>query len=92
MRKGIDDPIMLALRVKTVLSARRLAIKRDGRKRHEHIIADQDDVGPRMPDDLSLALIERLGVLRMYTGSRLHRTINKHSDLPGKTLQVVKTL
>jgi len=56
---------MLALLVKTLLSAIRLAIKRDGRKRNENIIDDQDKIGPWMPDNLSVAMIELLGILRM---------------------------
>ena len=56
---------MLTLIVKTLRSAIRLAIKRDGRQRNQNTVDDQDDIGPLMPDDIALAMIELLGVFRM---------------------------
>jgi len=41
----IDYPLMLALIVKSTLSAIRLAVKWDGRKRDQNIIDDQYDPG-----------------------------------------------
>ena len=58
---------MLALIVETMLSALRFTLKWHGRKRNEHIVDDQDDIGPLMSDDIPVAMIELLGVLRMYT-------------------------
>ena len=64
---------MLPLVVQTLRSAIRLTIKRDGRKWNEKIIAHQDDIGPLMPDDIAVAMMECLGVFRMQTGAMVKK-------------------
>jgi hypothetical protein len=53
---------------------------------------DQDNIGPLMPDDIPLAMIELLGIFRMQTGSMLNGAIYKDGNLPGETLEGLEAL
>ena len=61
-------------------------------KGHQDAVDDQDDIGPRMADDIPFAMIELLGVFRMQTGTMLECALHQNRDLPGETFHVVKTL
>jgi len=56
---------------------------RDGTKRHQQVIEDHHALGPRMPNDTSLAMLERLGVFGMQTGAMVERTLHSHRPMPG---------
>jgi len=56
---------MLALIVKPLLSAIRLAIKRMGGSGIRISLMTKDNIGPLMSDNISVAMIELLGILRM---------------------------
>src|SRR6516165_6098673 len=45
-----------------------LAIEGNRLEGNQHVAQHQDDVGPLMPDDIPLAVLECLGVFRMQTG------------------------
>jgi len=66
-----------------------LAIKGDGTKRDQQVIEEHYDIGPLMPHDQSLPIIECLGVFWMQTGAMLERTIHDNRDRPGQLVQLV---
>ena len=82
--------LMLGLLRKRMLQALRLALGGDRRKWNQHIIDDQDDIGPLMSNDKALAMIELFGVFRMQTGAMLKRAIHQERHLPGQTFQVLE--
>lgn len=63
-----------------------LAIEGDRPQRNQHITENEDDIGPLMTDDIPLAVIERLGVFRVQTGTVLQRTVDQDQDLPGQAV------
>jgi hypothetical protein len=65
------------------------AIERDGSQRNQHVIEDQHAIGPLMPNDKSLAMIERLGVFWMQTGAMLECTIHDNRNIPGQLFQLL---
>ena len=69
-----------------------LAIERDGTQWNQHVIEEQHDIGPLMPNDTSLAMIEPLGVCWMQTGAMLERTIHDPRNLPGQLFQLLPGL
>lgn len=81
---------MLGLLRKRMLQALRLALGGDRRKWNQHIIDDQDDIGPRMSNDTPFAMIEFLGIVRMQTGTMLEGTLNQNRDFPRETMQVLE--
>ena len=81
---------MLSLIVKIVLQTIRFTIVGDRRQRNEHVIDDQDDIGPLVTDDKAFAVIELLGVFRMQTGTMLERAVNENGNFPGQTFQVMQ--
>src|SRR5712691_5684829 len=85
----IYHKLMLGLIRKLMLQAIRLAIVGDRWKWNQHIIDDQDDIGPLMSNDKPFAMIEFLGIFRMQTGTMLEGTINQNRDLPRETMQVL---
>jgi hypothetical protein len=50
---------------------------------------EHDDIGPLMPHDKSLAMIEGLGGFWMQTGAMLERTIYDNRHSPGQLVQLV---
>ncbi len=66
-----------------------LARERDGSKRNQHVIEEQHNVGPLMPNDKPLAMIEGLGVFWMQTGAMLECTIDDNRNGPGQLVQLV---
>jgi len=66
-----------------MIPARARALQRDGTKRNQHGIEDHHASGPLMPNDQSLAMIERLGVVWMQTGARLERPLHDNRHRPG---------
>jgi hypothetical protein len=64
-----------------MLPAIPFAIVGDRRQRNQDVIDNQDNIGPLMPDDKPLAVIEFLGVFRMQTGPMLERAINQNRNL-----------
>ena len=75
---------MFALILELMRLAIPLALEGDGPQRHQHVAQDQDNIGPRMPDDLPFAVMERFGVFRMQTGPVLQRSVNDDHDFPGQ--------
>ena len=74
---------MLSLIIKRMIQAIARAIGGDRRQWNQDVIDDENNIGPLMPDDLSLPVIECFGVFRMHTGAMLDRTINQDRNLPG---------
>jgi hypothetical protein len=74
---------MLSAIRQRMIPAIALARERDGTQRNQHVIEDQHDIGPLMPNDTSLAMIERLGVCWMQTGAMLERTLHNNRNTPG---------
>src|SRR5215467_1548208 len=66
-----------------------LAIEGDGTKRDQHVIKEQHDIGPLMPNDKALPMIERFGVFWMQTRTMLERTIHDNRYLPGQLPQLL---
>jgi hypothetical protein len=83
----LHDPLMLGVIVQMMLQAIPLAIVRDGRQWDQDVMDDQDDIGPRMSDDKTLAMIARFGVFRMPTGALLERALNQERNVPGQAWQ-----
>jgi hypothetical protein len=78
---------MLGAILQGMISAIALAIERHGMKRDQHVIEEHYDIGPLMPHDKSLPMIECLGVFWMQTGAMLERTIHDNRDRPGQLVQ-----
>jgi hypothetical protein len=49
-------------------------------------------MGPRMTADLPLAVLERLGVFRIQTGSVLQRPVDEDHNLPGQPVESCERL
>ena len=71
-----------------------LALEGNGREGKQYVVDDQDDSGPRMPDDKPCAMIEFLGVFRVQTGTMLQGTIKQKRHLPRQLMlgEVVERL
>jgi hypothetical protein len=80
---------MLGALLQLMIPAIALAIEGDGTKRDQQGMEDHHDIGPLMPNDKALAMIERLGVFWMQTRAMLERTIHDNRKLPGELLQLV---
>ena len=80
---------MLGAILQLMIPAITLAIERDGTKRNQHVMEEQHDIGPLMPNDKSLPMIERFGVFWMQTGATWERTIHDNRNLPGQLFQLV---
>jgi hypothetical protein len=50
---------------------------------------EQHDIGPLMPNDKALAMIECLGVFWMPTGAMVERTIHDNRNIPGQLWQLL---
>jgi len=74
---------MLGSVLQLPLPAIALAIERDGTKRNQQVMEEQHAIGPWMPNDKSLPMIERFGVFWMQTSAMLERTIHDNRNLPG---------
>jgi hypothetical protein len=85
MADVIDHERMLSLIIKMMIEAISLALVGNRTKRNQHIIDDQDDIGPLMADDKSFAMIELLGVFRMQTRTMLECTLHDNRHFPGQT-------
>ena len=48
---------------------------------------EQHDIGPLMPHNKSLSVIEGLGIFWMQTGTLLKRTIHDKRNIPGQLFQ-----
>ncbi len=70
------------------------ALAREGNRLegNQDIAQNQDNVGPLMPDDISLAMIERFGVFRVQTGPVLQRTVDEDHDFPGQPFDALERL
>jgi hypothetical protein len=80
---------MLGAILQGMISAIALALERNGTKRDPHVIEEHYDIGPLMPHDKSLTMIECLGVFWMQTGAMLERTIHDNRDRPGQLVQLL---
>ena len=83
---------MLGALCQLMIPALALALERDGTKRDQPVMEDQHDIRPLMTNDKSLAMIERLGVFWMQTGTMLERTIHDNRNIPGQLLQLLPGL
>src|SRR5919206_1434279 len=83
---------MLGAILQLTLPAIALAIERDGTKRNQQVWEEQHDIGPLMPNDKSLPMIERFGVFWMQTRTMLERTIHDKRHLPGQLAQLLPGL
>src|SRR5215510_8743909 len=91
---------MLGAILQLMIPAIALAIERDGTKRNQQVIEEQHDIGPLMPDDKAMPVMERWGVFRMQTGATLARTSRHaiclhsfdHRSLAPRTLQGIRVL
>ena len=79
---------MLSLIIKRMIQAIALAIVGDRRQWNQDVIEEENNLGPRMPDDLSLTVIECFGVFWRQTGAMLEGAIHYDRDFPGQRLQV----
>ena len=79
---------MLGAILQLMISAIALTVVRDGPKRYQHVMEEQHDIGPLMPNDKSLPVIECLGVFWMQTGALLERTIHDKRNIPGQLFQL----
>src|SRR5712691_538638 len=69
--KVCHHALMLALILEIMCLAVALAREGNRLKGNQDVAQNQDDVGPLMTDDIPLAVVERLGVFRVETGSVL---------------------
>jgi hypothetical protein len=76
--------LMFALLDKTMPLAIPLALEGNRPQWHQYVTQEQDDIGPRMTDDIALAVIERFGVCRVQTSPVLQRTVDDDHHLPGQ--------
>jgi hypothetical protein len=53
---------------------------------------EQHAIGPLMPNDKALAMIEGRGVVWMQTGAMLERTIHDNRHMPGQLFQLLPDL
>ena len=80
---------MLRLIMKSLLPAIGFALGGNRTKWDQHVVEDQDDIGPLVTDDKSFAVIELLGVFRMQTGTMLARAVKENGHCPGQTFSVL---
>src|SRR5215467_9488809 len=80
---------MLSAIRQLMIPAVALAIERDGTKRDQQVIEEQHNIGPLMPNDKALPMIERLGVFWMQTGTMLERIIHDNRKSLGKLFQLL---
>src|SRR5215471_16619250 len=80
---------MLGALLQLMISAIALTVVRDGSKRYQHVLEEQHNIGPLMPNDKSLPVIECLGVFWMQTGALLERTIHDKRNIPGQLFQLL---
>ena len=73
-----------------LLTAIRFTLVGNRTQWNQDVVDDQDDIRPRMTDDIPCAVLELLGVFRMETGTLLERAINEHGNFPGQTFQGVQ--
>src|SRR5919109_1585375 len=83
---------MLGAILQLMIPAIALAIERDGTKRDQHVIEEHHDIGPLMPNDKSVPMIERFGVFWMQASAMLERTIHDNRNLPGELAQLLSGL
>ena len=60
-----------------------LALEGNRPQRHQPVTQHQDASGPRMTDDIPLAVLERLGIFRRQTGPVLPRRVKDDHAFPG---------
>src|SRR5216683_239854 len=65
------DVLMFAVILEIMCLAVPLAIEGNRLEGNQHVTQHQDDIGPLMTDNIPLAVVERLGVFRVQTGSVL---------------------
>ena len=89
-----NDAVMFGVIGERMFSTIPLAIQGNGREGNQDVIDDQDDIGPRMPDDTPCAMMEFLGVFRVHTGTMLQGTLNQQRNLPRQLMlgEVVERL
>src|SRR5262245_39776412 len=80
---------MLGAILQLMIPAIALAIERDGTKRNQQVMEEHHDIGPLMPNDKSVPMIERFGVFWMQTGATLERTIHDNRNSPGQLFQLL---
>jgi hypothetical protein len=69
-----------------------LAIEGNRLEGNEDVAQNQDDVGPLMTDDIPLAVVERLGVVRVETGAVLQGGVDYNHDFPGQPVDALERL
>jgi hypothetical protein len=69
-----------------------LALEGDRPQRKPPITEHEDDIGPLMPHDIPLAVMERVGVFRLETGAVLSRPVDDEHDLPGQPVEACERL
>jgi hypothetical protein len=77
-----NDAVMGGVIGESMCSTIPLAIQRDRREGKQDGSDEQDDIGPRMPDDKPCAMSELLGVFRVQTGTMLQGPSNQQRNLP----------
>src|SRR6266446_8927138 len=85
----LHHAVMLGAIRQLMIPAIALAVARDGTKRDQHVMEEQHDIGPLMPNDKALAMIEGLGVFWMQTGAMLERTLHDNRTIPGQLWQLL---
>jgi hypothetical protein len=84
--QGGHHESMLGWRGESMLVTITLAIEGDRRERKQHVIEDQDNMGPWMSKDKPLAMMEGLGVVRRQTGAMWDRAVHQDRYVPGETM------
>lgn len=84
--------LMFALIREIMRLAVALAIEGNWLEGNQDVAQNQDDVGPLMTNDISLAMIERFGIFRVQTGPVLQRTVDEDHDLPGQPFDALERL
>src|SRR6266436_3346656 len=86
------DVLMFAVILEIMCLAIPLAIEGNRLEGNQHVTQHQDDIGPLMTDDIPLAVVERLGVFRVPTGSVLQCRINENRELPRQPVEALERL
>jgi hypothetical protein len=81
--------VMLGAILPLRLPARALARARDGTKRSPPGMEEPHAMGPRMPNDPSLPLLDRVGVCWRQPGATLERPRHAHRQMPGPRVPLV---
>jgi hypothetical protein len=84
--------LMVALVLAIMGLAGALALEGDRLEGHQHVTQHQDDVGPRMPDDIALAVVARWGGFWVQAGAVLQGRLNEAHDLPGQSFDALERL